>query len=187
MKKVILNQEVLYYDFVNCPKGYEIDRHQIRHEMMWGYLNSKKEHPTLTQYPMRHCLSFDYLGEYIRDFLGQFVEHQFKLVFKQRFGYILKQDEYVASRNDIDILDIKASPVYTLVYGVELEDHSSNLIIHHNIKKTPNCTWSIPMQNNKFIIFPSHLNYEITSNNSKLNSFYLIQTYDEVIYGNKGA
>ena len=46
----------------------------------------------------------------------------------------------------------------------------------------PKFTWTIPIQNNKFIIFPAHLDYAITANTSKLNGYYLIQTLDEFIY-----
>lgn len=176
MDKVILNEEALFYGFVNCPKGFEIDRNEIKHNIMWGYIDNKD----LNKYPVEHCLPLDYFNNYIKDFFRQKIKWKFNIIFKERFSYILKQEENVSIKDDTNPLDFINSPDYTLIYGVELEDFSSNLIIHHNVKRIPNCTWTIPMQNNKFILFPSHLKYEITKNKSKLNSFYLVQTYQEL-------
>ena len=176
MHKVILNEESIFFDFVNSPKNFEINRDEIKHGIMYGYINNKN----LNQYPVDHCLPLDYFEEYIQHFFTQKINYEFNIVLRNKYGFLLKQDESVSLKNDINILDLKHSPDYTLIYGVELEDMSSNLIVHHNNKKIPNCTWTIPMQNNKFIIFPSHLNYEITKNMSKINGCYLIQTYYEM-------
>jgi|TARA_R110002012_G_scaffold307107_2_gene512421 hypothetical protein len=178
MEKVILNEEILYYGYVKCPKGYEIDRESIKYQMMYSYLNNKDKQ----RFTFDHTIHLDYLGAYIRDFHYQKVNYEYTLVNKEISAVILKQGESTKRKNEIDPFDIKNSPTYVLVYGVELEDNSSNVIVHYNRLKMPKCTWTIPIQNNKFIIFPAHLDYEITANTSKLNGYYLIQTLDEYIY-----
>ena len=178
MEKVILNEEALYHGYVKCPKGYEIDREQIKYQIMKGYIRNRDS--LHNRYEVEHTKELNFFDSYINDFFSLKHEGKLNLVFKNRSSFILKEGEKRDKRNDVNVFDIPGSPVYTLIYGIELEDFSSDLIIHYKYKKTPNRIWRIPLENNKFIIFPSHLNYEITKNNSKLNSFYLMNYYFEV-------
>ena len=177
MYKSILNEEAVYYDFINCPKGFEINREKIKHGIMYGYINNK--HVQNKQYPVEHRLHLDYLNSYITDFVKLKENFKLEIFLKEKFSYILNHNEKIERKNHFDSFNIQNSPTYVLIYGIELEEKSSNLIIHHSYKKTPNSTRTIPMQNNKFIMFPAHLDYEITNNTSKLNGFYLVNLYHE--------
>lgn len=178
MEKVILNEEAVHFGKVNCPEGFEINREEIKYEIMNGYIDNKDKF--LNQYPVGHCIHLDYLNSYIDDFFRLKEKNKSALCLKETFSFILKQDEKIEKRNYFNVFDIPSSPVYTLIYGVELEDFSSELIIYYNNKRTPGLKNYFPLENNKFVMFPSHLNFEITENKSKLNAFYLINNYFEI-------
>ena len=67
MYKEILNEEAVYYGGVNCPKGYEIHREQIKYAMMYGYLEKSKNKKTPVQ-PLNHTIHLSFLNSYISDF-----------------------------------------------------------------------------------------------------------------------
>jgi len=39
MEKIILNEEAVHFGKVNCPKGFEINREDIKYEIMNGYID----------------------------------------------------------------------------------------------------------------------------------------------------
>ena len=179
MYKEILNEEAVYYGGVNCPKGYEIHREQIKYAMMYGYLEKSKNKKTPVQ-PLNHTIHLSFLNSYIRDFFKLQQKGKSSLVLKESFSFILKQDDNIQKNNYFNPYDIEGSPVYTMIYGVELENKSSEVIIYHNNKKRVNLHARYPLKNNCFVMFPSHLNFEITKNISKLNGFYLVNNYFEI-------
>jgi len=179
MKKDILNEEAVFYGEVKCPKGYEINREQIKYAMMYGYLTKSKNKKSTIQ-PLTHTIHLSFLNRYICDFFNLKQKNASSLVLKDAFSYILKQDEKTEKRNFFNPYDINGSPVYTMIYGVELENESSSLIVYHNNKKHKNLHKFYPLKNNHFVIFPSHLDHEVTKNMSKLNGFYLVNNYFEI-------
>ena len=84
------------------------------------------------------------------------------------------------SRNTVDPVDLRHSPDYTFIYGVDVSENSCQVVCHYNDNRRAGKTWHIPMKNNKFIMFPSTQKYFITSNQSKKMNIFLIVTYEYV-------
>jgi len=73
---------------------------------------------------------------------------------------------------NIDPVDLRNSPDYILLYGVNVKDCSVR--IHYDDNRRAGRSWDIPLTNNKFIMFPSMQMYYIT--NTQKDSLNFIQT-----------
>ena len=79
--------------------------------------------------------------------------------------------------NKRELKDLKNSPDYTCIYGVDVAKDSCELVIEYDDNRRKNRTWHIPLENNKFIIFPSTQRYFISQNKSKQMNIFLTMTY----------
>ena len=57
---------------------------------------------------------------------------------------------------------------------------SCELVIEYDDNRRKNRTWHIPLEDNKFIIFPSTQRYFITSNNGSQMNVFLTFTYSYI-------
>ena len=111
----------------------------------------------------------DYLRDHIR------VEHGFTLVERSSHGSVLHPKEQSYLRHQIEPVDLRNSPDYTLVYVVDCEEDSCELIIEYDDNRRKNRTWHLPLKNNHFYMFPATQKYFITENKAnKLNIFLTI-------------
>ena len=63
-----------------------------------------------------------------------------------------------------------------MLYGIEVEDCIVRIYYDDNRRKGR--SWDIPLENNKFIIFPSSNTYYITNNQKDSLNFVQTTTYD---------
>ena len=73
---------------------------------------------------------------------------------------------------NINPIDLKDSPDFTVLYGVKVEDCSVKIYYDDNRRKGR--SWDMDLTTNKFIMFPSTNMYHI--NNNQKNSLNFIQT-----------
>ena len=85
-------------------------------------------------------------------------------------GY--KPNEISVPLINIDPVDLKNSPDYTFLYGVNV--NKCNVKIYYNDNRRKGRNWIIELKNNEFVIFPSTNLYYITNNQK--NSLNFIQT-----------
>ena len=74
-------------------------------------------------------------------------------------------------------VDLQNSPDFVLLYGVLIEE--CNVTIHYDNNRKKGNTWNIPLENNKFIMFPSTNMYYITNNQKRSLNFVQTITYDQ--------
>ena len=65
------------------------------------------------------------------------------------------------------------SPDYTYIYGVDVAPDSCELVLEYDDHRRKGNTWHIPLENNKFIIFPSTQKYFISQNKSSAINVFL--------------
>ena len=98
------------------------------------------------------------------------VEYGYTLVQKNMHGNVMHPKEKSWTRHQVDPVDLRNSPDYTFIYGVDVKEGSSECIIEYDDNRRKNRTWHIPMKNNHFIIFPATNRYCFSANTSnKLN------------------
>ena len=161
MNKKVLTEQALYYGDVSMPEHWEIDRVELAHHIL---------HSSLTNEKLQFSKTYDKLNTYIRDFIG--VKHNINLVNKSTWGNIYKPNETTIPLLNIDPVDLKNSPDFTMLYGVKVKD--CNIKIYYEDNRRKGRSWDIELKDNMFIMFPS-TNMYVISNNQK-DSLNFIQT-----------
>jgi len=162
MQKKVLSEVALYYGDVAMPKGFEIDRDKLQSDILRSHINNK-------EFP--YSREWDKLNTYLREHIN--VEYDFQLVNKETWGNVYKPKEISIPLLNIDPVDLRNSPDYTLLYGVNVKDCSVR--IHYDNNRRAGRSWDMPLKNNQFIMFPSMQMYYITNNQKdSLNSILTI-------------
>ena len=163
MEKKVLSEIALYYGDIEMPKGFEINRKQIQSDILKSQINNK-------DFP--YSREWDKLNTYLREHIN--VEYGFQLINKETWGNFYKPKETSISLLNINPVDLRNSPDYTLLYGVNVKDCS--IRIHYNDNRRAGRSWDISLKNNQFIMFPSTNMYYITNNQKDSLNFILTIT-----------
>ena len=113
MDKKVLSEIALYYGDVSMPKGFEIDRNKLQADILKSHIHNKK-----FPYSRESNTLNTYLTEHIN------VEYGFQLIIKETWGNLYKPKEISVPLFNIDPVDLRNSPDYTLLYGVNVKDCS---------------------------------------------------------------
>ena len=184
MQKVVLSEIDCISGFIESPKGFEINRDVIKNDIIKSYINedriSKKEKDfTYYDYKVNFSQPLQWYKDYLRDHFR--IEHNKTLIPKLDFGIILDKKQQSHNRNLVEPLDLLHAPDYTCVYGVDIDDEEQlEIVIHYDDNRRVNRTWHIPLQNNKFVIFPSMQRFYISENKSSKLQTILISTYEYI-------
>ena len=167
MEKKVLSEIVLYYGDVAMPKDWEIDPIELAHQILQYQIHNKK-------FP--YSRTWDKLNTYIREHIR--LEYNIKLINKKTWGNIYSPHETTIPLLNVDPVDLKNSPDYTLLYGVNVKDCSVR--IHYDDNRRAGRSWDIPLTNNQFIMFPSTQLYYITNNQKDSLNFILTITHEYI-------
>ena len=161
MQKKVLSEIGLYYGDVAMPKHWEIDPIELSHHILNFNLTNEK---------FQFSRTWDKLNTYLREHIN--LEYGFQLINKETWGDIYKPQQVSIPLLNIDPMDLRNAPDYTLLYGVKVED--CNIRIHYDDNRRKGRSWDIELKNNMFIMFPSTNIYYIT--NKQKDSLNFIQT-----------
>ena len=167
MQKKVLSEIGLYYGDVAMPKYWEIDQNELAHHIL---------HSNLTNEEFSFSKTFDKLNTYIREHIN--LKYSFNLINKKIWGDIYKPQEISIPLLNIDPVDLRNSPDYTLLYGVKVKDCSVR--IHYDDNRRKGRSWDIPLENNRFIMFPSMQMYYITNTQKDSLNFIHTITYESI-------
>jgi hypothetical protein len=110
------------------------------------------------------------LDTYMREHI--FLKYEFTLIGKDKWGNFYKPGETSQPFINVDPVDLKNSPDYTLLYGVKVKN--CMVRIHYEDNRRKGRSWDIELKNNMFIMFPSTNMYYIT--NKQKDSLNFVQT-----------
>ena len=167
MQKRVLSEQSLYHGKVNMPKDWDIDRNQLTTDILQSVLHNK-------DFPFSR--TFDMLNTYMRDHIN--INYGFNLINKNILGYIFKTQEISVPIFDTDPVDLRNSPDYTFLYGVNVEN--CIVRIHYDDNRRKGRSWDIALNNNQFIMFPSTNMYYFTNNQKEKLNFVLKITYEYI-------
>ena len=165
MQKKVLSEIDLHYGTIDMPKGFEIDRDKFQADILSSQINDSQFH---------FSRNWDMLNTYMREHIR--LEHGFTLVNKETWGNVYKPKEISIPLLNIDPVDLRNSPDYTFLYGVNVKDCSVR--IHYDQNRRAGRSWDISLKNNSFIMFPSTQMYYITNNQKDSLNFILTTTYE---------
>ena len=167
MNKNTLSEIALYYGDIAMPKGFEIDRDKLSGDILQSNLQD-------CEFPFSR--TWDMLNTYMRDHFN--LEHGRSLVNKTTWGNIYKPNEVSIPLLNIDPVDLRNSPDFTLLYGVKV--NKCWVRIHYEDNRRKGRSWDIPLENNKFIMFPSTNMYYLTNNQKDSLNFVQTITYEYI-------
>ena len=161
MQKKVLTEQSLYFGNVNMPKNWEIDRNELSGYILQSNIRNSE---------FLFSRTWDKLNTYIRDFIK--VKHDISLVNKDTFGNIYKPGETSQPFINVDPVDLRNSPDFTLLYGVKVKD--CMVRIHYEDNRRKGRSWDIELKDNMFLMFPSTNMYYLTNNQK--DSLNFVQT-----------
>ena len=167
INKNVLSEQALYYGDVKMPKGWDIDRDKLSGDILQSVIQNK-------DFPFSR--NWDMLNTYIRDYF--ILEQKFSLINKQSWGNIYKPSETTIPLLNIDPVDLRNSPDYTLLYGVKVKN--CMVRIHYKDNRRKGRSWDISLKNNMFIMFPSTNMYYLTNNQKNSLNFVQTITYEYI-------
>tara|TARA_R110000751_G_scaffold4337_2_gene21161 strand:- start:525 stop:1028 length:504 start_codon:yes stop_codon:yes gene_type:complete len=165
MKKKVLTEQAIYCGEVSMPKHWEIDPNELSHCIL---------HSNLTNEKVKFSRTWDKLNTYIREHIG--LKYSINLINKETWGDIYSPKQVSLPLLNIDPVDLRNSPDYTLLYGVKVEGCSVRIYYDDNRRKGR--SWDIELKNNMFIMFPSTNMYYITNNQKNDLNFIQTITYE---------
>ena len=183
MQKVVLSEVDLYHGEVDMPKGFDIDRNQIRNDIIESYvkqnrINNNPQAYAFDDYVVPFSQPLQWTQDYIRDHWT--AEYGYALIFKNMHGNVMHPKEKSWTRNQVEPVDLRNSPDYTLIYGVDVKDDSCKCIIEYDDNRRKNRTWHIPIKNNGFIMFPATNKYSFSPNASNGLNIILTINYEYI-------
>jgi hypothetical protein len=167
MHKKVLTEQSLYFGDVSMPKNWEIDQNDLAHHILQSKLNNKE---------FQFSRTYDKLNTYIRDFIN--LEHNINLINKSTWGNIYKPNETTIPLLNIDPVDLRNSPDFTMLYGVKVKN--CNIKIYYDDNRRKGRSWDIKLENNMFIMFPSTNMYYLTNNQKDSLNFVQTITYEYI-------
>ena len=167
MQKKVLTEQALYYGDVAMPKGWDIDRDKLQEDILKSQV---------TDSPFLFSRTWDMLNTYMRDHIN--LDYGFTLINKNTWGNIYKPSETTIPLLNIDPVDLRNSPDYTFLYGVNVKD--CMVRIHYEDNRRKGRSWDIKLTDNMFIMFPSTNMYYLTNNQKDSLNFVQTITYEYI-------
>ena len=161
MQKKVLSEQALYYGDVAMPKDWDIDRDRLQEDILKSKIQNIK-------FPFSR--TWDMLNTYIREHIN--LEYNINLINKDTFGNIYKPGEISQPFINVDPVDLRNSPDFTLLYGVKVK--SCMVRIYYDDNRRKGRSWDINLEDNKFILFPSTCLYYLI--NDQKNSLNFVHT-----------
>tara|TARA_B100000029_G_scaffold173540_1_gene170129 strand:- start:8399 stop:8959 length:561 start_codon:yes stop_codon:yes gene_type:complete len=183
MNIITLSRTDIFYGEVN-QKELDLDRNQIKYKIYESFIENKLEEKISDHLKVMNCDAMFHLTHYIIDYF-LFYSNKRRLGFSKiingskQFGYCVLPGSSTLSKSHNKPLDPITSPDFTLVYCVDVQEGSSDLVIEYDDHRRKGRSWQFPVKNNCYYMFNSSLRYYITKNKSdRINTFF-IQTYAE--------
>ncbi len=167
MEKKVLSEIDLYFGQIKMPENFEIDREKLCVDILL-FNNYNNNFP--------FSRSWDMLNTYLREHIN--LEYGLTLVNKKTSGEIYKPREYSRSLLQVDPVDLRHSPDYVMLYGVNIGKDSCKIFIEYDDNKRKGRSWELPLNYNDFVIFHSTQRYHVTANTSEQLNFILTTTYE---------
>jgi hypothetical protein len=164
IEKKLLSEIAFYYGKVEMPENFEIDKGELVKDITLSNLYEDVSFP--------FSKNFDKLKTYITDFM--YLKYKLNLIYKKTYGKYYETNEISPPKLEVDPVDLRNSSDFILLYGVEIDPKTCEVVIYYDDNRRKGRSWTKPLENNKFILFPTSQLYYI--NNKKNSHLNFIQT-----------
>jgi len=167
MQKKVLSETALYYGDLKMPKGFEINSTKLCEEI-FKCTFSNGEH--------NFSIEWEKLNNYIKDFF--LLKNKILLIDKDSRGNIYYPNQTSKPIFDVNPVDLRNSPDFTMLYGAHTKDCYVKIYYDDNRRKGRD--WTIKLEKNNFIVFPSTNKYIILNHQKQLLNFIQTITYEYI-------
>jgi len=183
MQKKVLSEIDLYHGAIDAPKGFEIKRDTIKNSILDSFIKEKRISENIkdysySDYQLEYSQAHQWLQDYVRDHFR--LNFNKTLIPKLHWGNVYEYNQKSFSRNTVDPVDLRNAADYTFIYGVDVGQDSTEMVIEFDDNRRKGRTWHIPLNNNDFVMFPSTQKYFISPNKSKQMNIILTTTYEYI-------
>lgn len=165
MHKKVLSEQTIYFGDVKMPKGFDIDPFEMSKAIFESSYTGEN---------MPFFRTWDRLNKYIVEHLR--VKYDLNLVNKKTWGKMYFPNVKTNPTTEVDPVDLRNSPDFVCLYGVNAVD--CNVRIYYDDNRKKGRSWDMPLTHNKFIMFPATNLYYIENNQKDLANFVQIITYE---------
>jgi len=168
INKKVLPEIGIYSGNIKMPEGYEIKKEElVKNITVSNYYED-------INYPFSK--EWDKLKNFVTDYSK--IDHGLYLVPKKTFGKYYERNEISKPLSEVDPIDLKNSPDYVLLYGVEIDPSTCEIVIYYDDNRRKGRSYNFNLETNNFVMFPSTQKYYIKNNkNSFLNYIQTITFY----------
>ena len=141
MQKKVLTEVDLYTGKIQMPDGFDIDRDKIRNDIIESYakqnrVNNNPQAYAFDDYVVPFSQPLQWMQDYVRDHWR--LDYGRTLVQKNVHGNVMRPKEKSWTRHQVDPVDLRNSPDYTLIYGIDIKEGSSECIIEYDDNRSNN-------------------------------------------------
>ena len=167
MQKKVLSETALYYGDLKMPTGFEINSTKLC-EDIFKY--------TFSNGNFNFSIEWEKLNNYIKDFFS--LKNKILLIDKDSRGNIYYPNQTSKPFCDVNPVDLRNSPDFTMLYGAHTKDCYVKIYYDDNRRKGRD--WTIKLEKNNFIVFPSTNKYIILNHQKQLLNFIQTITYEHI-------
>ena len=167
MQKKVLSEQAIYFGDVKMPKGYDIDPFILSQDIFKS---------SYTGEDMPFSTTWDRLNKYIIEHIR--VKHNLTLINKKTWGNMYLPNDKTDFKTEVDPVDLRNSPDFILLYGVNAVD--CNVKIYYDDNRRKGRSWDMSLTHNKFIMFPANNYYRIENNQKELINFVQFISYEYI-------
>tara|TARA_Y100001937_G_C6871172_1_gene220663 strand:+ start:7 stop:519 length:513 start_codon:yes stop_codon:yes gene_type:complete len=167
IKQNILSKIDLFHGTISMPKNFEINNDIIKKDILTHIVQDC---------PFPFSKDWDKLNCFLREHIS--CDYNFVLINKSVNGLMFKSLESNLPESETNKVDLRNSPDYVMLYGVDVEN--CNVRIYYDDNRRAGRSWDMPLETNKFIMFPSTLIYHINNNQKDKLNFILKTTYEYI-------
>ena len=149
------------------PKGFELDNSSFVKDIFLSQFYTDYKAPANIEQQRLHT----YINEFI------YLKFKIKLISHNSYGLFFEKNEKSKPILEVDRLNLRESPDYVMLYGAEIDNKSCTVNIKYDDNRRVDCSWDIPLLQNRFIIFPSTQEYIINNEGNKHLNFVKITNF----------
>lgn len=165
MEKKVLTEQALYYGNISMPKGFEINNDKLKFDILQTNIEKKQ---------FNSSNNWEKLNTFIREHI--FLKYKIDLINKSSWGNFYKQFTTTEPLLEIDHVDLRNSPDFVLLYGVDVKNCFIKIFYDDNRRKGR--SWDMELKNNMFIMFPSTNMFIIRNKKNEDLNFIQTITYE---------
>jgi hypothetical protein len=147
------------------PKGFEINNDKLKFDILQTNIEKKQ---------FNYSNNWEKLNTFIREHI--FLKYKIDLINKSSWGKCYKQFTTTEPLLQVDDVDLRNSPDFVLLYGVDVKNCFIKIFYDDNRRKGR--SWDMELKNNMFIMFPSTNMFIIRNKKNEDLNFIQTITYE---------